>query len=129
MGSTYSEKIILYYMLGIRLSADRPSIFLLSRNLLKYLQCKGMFCYIGRICLCQQLPMVFLEFYGGLISPLAAFGEIQCMLDSFYMGFNISIYASPIYGFMFMRSHVFNSHMNILFLILVLFHQSLPCHL
>ena len=43
---------------------------------------KGNFYSLDRTYLCQQLFMVFLELHGGLKFPLAAFAEIQDMLNS-----------------------------------------------
>ena len=58
---------------------------------------QSWFCYVERTHLCQQLPMVIL--HGGLIFPLAISAEIQDMLNSFYNGFDTSIYIYPIYAF------------------------------
>ena len=43
--------------------------------------------------------MLFLESYDVVTSPSAACAEIQDMLNSFYMGFNVSIYALTVYEF------------------------------
>ena len=89
LGSQWSQKMALHA--SIKLSADSPSLFFdyWEITIIIY-NTKTL---LERTCLCWQLPMVFLKFHGGLISPSAALEK------NYYMEFNISIYAYPKYGF------------------------------